>query len=68
MEEQAPFGKSDYEPNLRAAVTKRYQESIDFSTYEPKIKKLIDAHVGAGEVEQLTPRSTSWMLQRASRL
>jgi type I restriction enzyme R subunit len=39
--------------NLRAAVTLRYQESIDFSEYEPKIKKLIDTHVGAGEVEQL---------------
>ena len=39
--------------NLRAAVTQRYQETIDFSDYEPKIKKLIDTHVGAGEVEQL---------------
>nr|MBC8394750.1 DUF3387 domain-containing protein [Deltaproteobacteria bacterium] len=39
--------------NLRAAVTLRYQETIDFSEYEPKIKKLIDTHVGAGEVEQL---------------
>jgi type I restriction enzyme R subunit len=39
--------------NLRAAVTLRYQEVIDFSEYEPRIKKLIDTHVGAGEVEQL---------------
>ncbi len=39
--------------NLRAAVTQRYQEVIDFSTYEPRIKKLINTHVGAGEVEQL---------------
>ena len=39
--------------NLRAAVTFRYQEAIDFSEYEPRIKKLIDTHVGAGEVEQL---------------
>jgi type I restriction enzyme R subunit len=39
--------------NLRAAVTFRYQEVIDFSEYEPRIKKLIDTHVGAGEVEQL---------------
>jgi len=39
--------------NLRAAVTQRYQETINFSEYEPKIKKLIDTHVGAGEVEQL---------------
>ena len=39
--------------NLRAAVTQRYQETINFSEYEPKIKKLIDTHVGAAEVEQL---------------
>ena len=39
--------------NLRAAVTQRYQETVNFSEYEPKIKKLIDTHVGAGEVEQL---------------
>ncbi len=39
--------------NLRAAVTQRYQETIHFSEYEPKIKKLIDSHVGASEVEQL---------------
>jgi len=39
--------------NLRAAVTLRYQETIDFSEYEPRIKKLIDTHVGAGEVEKL---------------
>jgi type I restriction enzyme R subunit len=39
--------------NLRAAVTYRYQEAIDFSEYEPRIKKLIDTHVGAGEVDQL---------------
>jgi len=39
--------------NLRAAVTQRYQEIIHFSEYEPKIKKLIDTHVGAGEVKQL---------------
>lgn len=39
--------------NLRAAVTQRYQESINFSEYEPRIKKLIDTYVGAGEVEQL---------------
>jgi len=39
--------------NLRAAVSVRYQERVDFSEYEPKIKKLIDAYVGAGEVQQL---------------
>ena len=41
--------------NLRAAVSRRYQEAIDFSEFEPKIKKLIDTHVGAGDVQQLTP-------------
>ena len=39
--------------NLRAAVTYRYQEVINFSEYEPKIRKLIDTHIGAAEVEQL---------------
>jgi type I restriction enzyme R subunit len=40
--------------NLRAAVTRRYQEVINFNEYEPKIKKLIDTHVSTGEVEQLS--------------
>jgi type I restriction enzyme R subunit len=39
--------------NLRAAVTQRYHEVVDFSEYEPKIKKLIDTYVGADEVEPL---------------
>ena len=39
--------------NLRAAVAQRYQETVSFSEYESKIRKLIDTHVGAGEVEQL---------------
>ncbi len=39
--------------NLRAAVAQRYQEVIDYSEYEQKIRKLLDTHVGAGEVEQL---------------
>ncbi len=39
--------------NLRADVCQRFQETIDFSEYEPKIKKLIDMHVGADEVQQL---------------
>ncbi|MBW1783957.1 MAG: type I restriction endonuclease subunit R [Deltaproteobacteria bacterium] len=39
--------------NLRASVAQRYQEKVNFSEYEPKIRKLIDTHVGAGEVEQL---------------
>jgi len=40
--------------NLRAAVSQRFQERVDFSEYEPKIRKLIDTHVGAGEVQQLS--------------
>jgi type I restriction enzyme R subunit len=39
---------------LRRAVQRRYAEIIDFSEYEPKIQKLIDTHVGTGEVEQIT--------------
>ncbi len=39
--------------NLRATVSVRYQERIDFSEYEPKIRKLLDTYVGAGEVQQL---------------
>ena len=39
--------------NLRAEVSIRFQERIDFSEYEPKIRKLIDTHVGAGEIVQL---------------
>ncbi|MDR4496349.1 MAG: HsdR family type I site-specific deoxyribonuclease [Candidatus Scalindua sp.] len=39
---------------LRRAVQRRYAEIIDFSEYEPKIQKLIDTHVGTGEVEYVT--------------
>ena len=39
--------------NLRAAVSLRFQERVDFSEFEPKIKKLLDTHIGAGEVQQL---------------
>lgn len=39
--------------NLRATVSVRYQERVDFSDYEPKIRKLLDTYVGAGEVQQL---------------
>lgn len=38
---------------LRADVTLRYQERIDFSEYEPKIQKLIDTHVSAEDVVKL---------------
>ncbi len=40
--------------DLRHSVRRRYAEVVDFSEYEPKIKKLIDTYVGTGEVEQIT--------------
>lgn len=40
---------------LRAAVRRRYAEVVDFGEYEPKIQKLLDTHVGTGEVEKITP-------------
>ncbi|CAG0975606.1 Type-1 restriction enzyme R protein [Burkholderiales bacterium] len=39
---------------LRAAVRRRYAEVVDFAEYEPRIQKLIDQHVGTGQVEQIT--------------
>lgn len=41
--------------NLRTAVRRRYAEEIDFGEYEAKIQKLIDTHVGTGEVRKVTP-------------
>lgn len=41
--------------NLRHAVKRRYAEEIDYADFEPKIRKLIDTHVGTGEVELITP-------------
>ena len=40
---------------LRRAVRRRYAETVDFSDYEPKIQRLLDTHVGTGEVETVTP-------------
>lgn len=40
--------------NLRAAVSLRYQERVDFSEYEQKIRKLLDTHVGAEDVVKLS--------------
>lgn len=39
---------------LRASVRRRYAEAVDFGEYETKIKKLVDTHVGTGEVERIT--------------
>lgn len=39
---------------LRYSVRRRYAEVIDFSEYEPKIRKLLDTYLGADEVEIIT--------------
>jgi len=39
---------------LRSSVRRRYAEVVDFSEYEPKIQKLLNTHVGTGEVEKIT--------------
>ncbi len=38
----------------RASVQRRYAEVVDFREYEGKIQKLLDVHVGTGEVETVT--------------
>ncbi|MBK8245821.1 MAG: type I restriction endonuclease subunit R [Gemmatimonadetes bacterium] len=40
---------------LRRAVRRRYAEVVDFGDYEPRIQRLLDRHVGTGEVETITP-------------
>ena len=39
---------------LRSSVSRRYAEVVDFREYEPRIQKLVDQHVGTGEVERIT--------------
>jgi len=39
---------------LRSSVRKRYAEVVDFKEYEVRIQKLIDQHVGTGDVEKVT--------------
>jgi type I restriction enzyme R subunit len=41
--------------NLRMSVKLRYAEVVDFRDYEQKIRKLLDAHIDAKGVKQLTP-------------
>ena len=61
LEETEPSKISRYRADLkffsklRAAVRRRYAEVVDFAEYEPKIQKLLDTHVGIGEVERITP-------------
>lgn len=60
--EETPQDKTDryrrdlkFFSKLRMAVRHRYAEVVDFSEYEPKIQKLLDTHVGTGEIETITP-------------
>lgn len=39
---------------LRASVERRYSDTVNMSEYDARIEKLIDQHVGAHEVEQVT--------------
>ncbi len=39
--------------NLKVAVKRRYAETICYSDYEPKIKKILDTHIQANEVVSL---------------
>ncbi len=61
LEETGPEKLSRYRADLkffsklRTAVRRRYAEAVDFGEYEPKIQKLLDTHVGTGEVERITP-------------
>jgi type I restriction enzyme R subunit len=41
--------------NLRMSVKIRYAEAVDFRDYEQKIRKLLDDHIDAQGVRQLTP-------------
>lgn len=45
----------DFFIKLRRSIQHRYAEIVDFGEYEPKIQKLLDVHVGTGEVETITP-------------
>jgi type I restriction enzyme R subunit len=40
---------------LRASVKRRYAETVDFSVYEERVRKLVDSYVTSHEVEQITP-------------
>jgi type I restriction enzyme R subunit len=39
--------------NLRRSVRFRYAEAVSYGEYEPRIKKLLDTHIGADEVIRL---------------
>ncbi len=39
---------------LRSAVKRRFSDEVNFKEYEPRIQKLLDTHIGTGEVEQVS--------------
>lgn len=41
--------------SLRASVQSRYADTVDFSQYEAQIKKMMDSHIMAPEVDIITP-------------
>ncbi|MDR3233602.1 MAG: type I restriction endonuclease subunit R [Planctomycetaceae bacterium] len=49
-------GELTFFSELRLSVRRRYAEVIDFSEYEVRIRKLLDTHLLAGEVEVITGR------------
>ena len=55
-EERIAAYKSDlrFFMRLRSSVSRRYAEVVDFKEYEPRIQKLVNQHVGTGEVERIT--------------
>ncbi|MHB1295308.1 MAG: type I restriction endonuclease subunit R [Anaerolineae bacterium] len=40
--------------NLRAAVRQRYNETVDYSAYEVRVRKLLDEHITSYDVEVIT--------------
>ena len=51
---------------LRTAVRRRYDETVDFREYEHRVRKLLDTHVGAGEVEQVVEPLNIFETERMS--
>ena len=39
--------------NLRVRLQRRYAETVDFAEFEPKIRKLLDEYIRAGDVERI---------------
>jgi type I restriction enzyme R subunit len=58
QEKRVPFYKNEltFFQELRFSVRRRYAEVVDFSEYEIRIRKLLDTHLQAGEMEPITGR------------